>query len=418
VRTIQLILGLRALVLLRYPGQRVNIAINNLLRVEQRTAVSSYQLLFIQPVGEKGGMEVNLLKEVRYLDRTKFSPIVACLQDGPIVDDLRALGAEVHLILRGRLRNLPRTLLTVLRLVGLMKRRGVSLVISQNSYSHIYGRPAAMIGRVPAILRTGGVANPVDRTDRTAFALGASLFIANSQFTKRALVAAGVSEHKVRIVNHGVVPSDFDTVDDSRARVRTDLGLSQEALVVTTVGRLQEWKGQHVAIAAAAMVVRQFPKARFLIVGDALFGIEREYPQRLQSLVRDLDLSEHVLMLGHRNDIPAIMAASDLVLNPSVRPEPFGIVTIEAMAAGKPVVASDAGGSPEILTHGETGMLVTPNDPQALAGAITQLLASNDLRDAMGMRGRQVIRDRFTVERAVLGWQEAYLECLQPLLYR
>jgi len=184
--------------------------------------------------------------------------------------------------------------------------------------------------------------------------------------------------------------------------------------VVTTVGRLQQWKGQHVALAAAVRVVREFPQARFLIVGDALFGIEKEYPQRLRSLVRELGLGDRVMMLGHRNDIPAILAASDVVLVPSINPEPFGIVTIEAMAAGKPVVASNAGGSLEILTHGDTGLLVPPNSPDALAEAIMQLLANRELRSAIGMRASQVVRDRFTVKRALEGWQRVYLECLQP----
>jgi glycosyltransferase involved in cell wall biosynthesis len=356
-------------------------------------------------------MEGNLVNEIRHLHRTRFAPIVACLQDGPIAEELRYVGARVHLLPYGRLRNLPRSLLRVWRLVRLIRRYDVSLVISQNSLAHIYGRIAGILTRRPVVLRSGGVSEPLDRVDRIAYALGAAVFIANSRFTQRALVAAGIPLNRVRVVYPGVSLSDFDSV--TGPTLRNGLGLSSEALIVTTIGRLQWGKGQHVALSTAAQVVHQCPKSQFLIVGDALFGIEKDYPLRLRSLIAELNLTDHVKMLGHRSDVPAILAASDIVLVPSVYPEGFGMVTVEAMAAAKPVVATDTGASPEIITQGETGLLVPPNSPEALGEAIMRLLANRELRHAMGVKGQQVVRQRFTVERAVSECEQLYLESLE-----
>lgn len=371
-----------------------------------------YVVLYVQPVGEKGGMEVNLVNEIRLLDRNRFWPVAACLEEGPIAGDLRSQGVPVQLIRRGRLRNLPRSAMTVYRLLKLIRDCDASLVVSQNSYAHIYARPAAALAGKPAILRTGGVSHPLDRTDRAAFALGASAFIANSWFTHQALVGAGVPSERVRMVYRGVDTSEYRPGEPS-SKIRVELGLSPQALVVTVVGRLQHWKGQHVVIEAAPLVARQFPEVRFLIVGDALFGIEQEYPERLRCLIREQEVGAYVTMLGHRTDVSAILRASDIVVVPSIHPEPFGMVTIEAMATGKPVIASNGGASPEVITHGETGLLVPPNDRELLGEAIVRLLSHDGLRMAMGEKGRNVVRERFTLDRAVREYEGLYLQCLR-----
>ena len=126
---------------------------------------------------------------------------------------------------------------------------------------------------------------------------------------------------------------------------------------VALVGRITRWKGQHIFLQAAAWVHRRFPEARFQIVGAALFD-EKAYEAEIRELAVKLGVQNYVDFLGFRSDIPQYMAGIDLLVHASITGEPFGQVIIEAMASGKPVVATNGGGVPEIVVHGETGLLV------------------------------------------------------------
>jgi len=170
----------------------------------------------------------------------------------------------------------------------------------------------------------------------------------------------------------------------------------QEPAVVALVGRIADWKGQHIFIQAAALVRDKFPQARFQIIGAPLFG-EHEYEQSLHRMVHDLGLADRVEFLGFREDVPTLLAEVDIVVHASTLGEPFGQVVIEAMAAGKPVVATDGGALPEIVIPGETGLLVPMGDASAMAEAIGRLLADPARAAAMGLAGRERVRERFTI---------------------
>jgi glycosyltransferase involved in cell wall biosynthesis len=364
-------------------------------------------VLFVQPVGEKGGMEVNLLNEIRWLNREKFTPHVACLQDGPLASDLADVGASVHRFRRGRLRHAGRTLDTIIGLIGLIRSQRIDVVVCENALAHIYGRLAAIAARRPCILRSGGVGGPPDHVERLAFRLGAGCVIANSEFTRRSLAMAGVSYNRIVVVHRGV-DLDLFSGRQHEGRVRASLGIPLEVPLVTTVGRLQRGKGQHVLLRAAKLVLNHCPDARFLIVGGALFGLEQEYPSELSALMTELGLRERVTLLGPRDDVPAILAASDIIVVPSVRPEGFGMATLEGMAAGKPVVATDIGATGELIRNEMTGLLVAPDSPRALADALLRLILEEALRRHLGAEARRVAEERFTIARAVRSYEGIY----------
>ncbi len=140
------------------------------------------------------------------------------------------------------------------------------------------------------------------------------------------------------------------------------------------VGRISPWKGQHIFIRAAALVHQRFREARFFIIGAALFG-EDQYEQEIRRLPGELGIEGIVEFSGFRSDVKQAIAELDLVVHASTQGEPFGQVIIEGMAAGKPVVATDGGGVPEIVEDGHTGILVPMGNVQAMADAICQILA-------------------------------------------
>lgn len=213
--------------------------------------------------------------------------------------------------------------------------------------------------------------------------------IAVSQACRQRLLAEGVDEHLLHLVYHGVDAEPY--LQASPVPWRQRLGLSPEQKVIVTVARLAPVKGLQHAVAAAALLQRQAVPFTWLFVGQG--------PQAasLQEQAAALGLGpQQVRWLGYQEDIPGLLAAADIAVVPSLQ-EALGLVVLEAMAAGLPVVASRVGGIPELVLEGQTGCLVPPAAPKALAQALAQLLQDETTAGAMGRRGRQRVMQQFTI---------------------
>jgi glycosyltransferase involved in cell wall biosynthesis len=201
-------------------------------------------------------------------------------------------------------------------------------------------------------------------------------------------------------IHNGVDPDAFD----SPPADRSELALRDDGAVIGTVCRLDEpKKGLTVLLHALSVLAKRngLPAWQCLVVGD---GPARD---RLRHLAGELGLSRQVVFAGMRRDAARVLPALDIFVCPSLY-EGFGIAIVEAMAAGRPVVASSAGGISEIVVHGETGLLVPPGDAAALADAIAALLARPERARTMGLRGRERARERFAIEAAVRRHQHLY----------
>src|SRR4029077_7787331 len=147
-----------------------------------------------------------------------------------------------------------------------------------------------------------------------------------------------------------------------------ELGAQPGDVVFGVFGRLQRWKGQDVFVSAAIEVARARPGSRFVVVGGSVFGLEPEFFASLQQRVRERGLDGRITFTGFRSDVPRLMAACDVVCHTSRVPEPFGLVVIEAMMLGRPVIATRGGGPSEVITSDDMGVLEPAQDPAALAG--------------------------------------------------
>ena len=227
-------------------------------------------------------------------------------------------------------------------------------------------------------------------------------FIAVSDAVRRGLEAVSVvpAERLVTVPN-GVPFPGPPPRDDLRRRA----GVEPGAPVVGCVGRLCPTKGLEVLLTAAARLRRRRPDLRVLLVGGD--GSDRRYAAGLRRRITDLGLDETVRLLGYVPDAGRYCGEFDVQVVPSWA-EAFGLVTVEAMVRGRPVVVTDSGGSPEIVRHGREGFLVPPGDAAALAGRLEQLLASPQLRQAMGENGRERVRRRFTLDRMVEATEAVY----------
>jgi glycosyltransferase involved in cell wall biosynthesis len=188
--------------------------------------------------------------------------------------------------------------------------------------------------------------------------------------------------------------------------------LPDNAPIVGMVAHLTKWKGHEDFIRIALRLSEQVPGVRFLVSGGPIYETEGHegYAEALKRRAVDLGLAGRVLFLGARDDIPEILAATDVLLHCPTSPEPFGRVVAEAMAAGRPVVASNAGGTPEIVEHDVTGLLVTPGDVGGFAAAVQRLLADPALRHSLGAAGRRRAEQLFAVaphaERVLRAYKE------------
>lgn len=224
-------------------------------------------------------------------------------------------------------------------------------------------------------------------------------FIAASDAIRTLLLADGVPAAQVVTVHEGI---DVDRVRTTApANVHAELWLPAHAPIVGNVAALVPHKGHRDLIEAAALVVREVPDARFVILGEGPLR-----PQ-LERQIADRHLAKHVLLAGFRTDVLSMHRGFDVFALTSVT-EGLGTSLLDAMAAAKPVVATTAGGIPEVVVDGETGFLAAPHDHARLAAAIVRLLEDPALRARMGEAGLARVRERFSVERMVAATADVY----------
>jgi len=199
----------------------------------------------------------------------------------------------------------------------------------------------------------------------------------------------------------------------SKSSLRLHVGAGPRHTIFTLIGRINRWKGHFVFIEAAEFLATEFEHVRFLVVGDSFSGQERlseAVDRRIQS--SDV-LKGRMARLPHIAEVGSVYAASDIIVVPSTEPEPFGLVAVEAMAAGLPVIASRVGALPEIIDDNRTGFLVEPNNSAALLAAMKELIVSPHQQATMGREGRKRFESCFRVERYVDEFAGLYKEILE-----
>ena len=232
----------------------------------------------------------------------------------------------------------------------------------------------------------------------------ADRFICASNVINAMLVHDGVPLERVVTVHEGIDLAHIDAAPV--ANIHQDLWLPHQAPVVGNVAALVPHKGQRHLIEAAALVLRQVPDARFIIAGDG------ELRESLTHQIRERHLEKHVILTGFRPDVLSLLKGFDFFVMSSVT-EGLGTSILDAMACGKAVVATTAGGIPEVVVDGVTGLLVPPRDDHALADAIVKLLRDPDLRRRMGEAGLARVQEHFSAERMVRDTVAVYEQIIQ-----
>ena len=363
-----------------------------------------------------GGTEKHVRDLVERIDRGKFAPCVVCTADGgPLEQDLHALGIPVFILgYRGFSKNPGVAFPLALGAIGaarcfrrILRERNVRIVHAYLPEANTFGMIASAFSRTPVrIVSKRALCRYKDGHPVYSFFESFANLAADAVMVNSRAVAEDVRRterflgNKIFLVYNGL-----DAVADpvgNRAPLPPDLGLPHDAIPITYVANIREDKAHLCLVEAARQVCDAYPSVRFLFVGRK----DREAAD-VQRRIRELGLSDRVLLTGLRDDIPAILGASRLVAHPGEQ-EGFSNAILEAMAAGLPVVASRAGGNPEAVVDGETGLLFPHGDADALARAILSLLRDPARAGAMGEAGRRRVAEHFPIGKMVSEVESLY----------
>jgi glycosyltransferase involved in cell wall biosynthesis len=381
------------------------------------------RVLYLNHTGQMSGGERSLLLLLRGLP-DELVPVLAC-PDGPLAAAARAADVpyteitgtagslKLHPVYTPiAVRELGRAALEVRQTCAEL---GADLVHANSIRAGLIAALAHRLGAPPAVAHIRDVlpAGPLSSATLRAIYAGVDGLIANSQYTSEHLPRAS-SRPPTWTIHNPVDLRRFDRERVDGRPVRDELGLTAEARLLTVVAQITPWKGQDAAIRTLAGLRQRGHDAHLALAGSAKFVDKatrydnEAYLQRLHALAGELDVSAHVSFLGEREDVPAIMAAADLLLMPSWQ-EPFGRALIEAMAVGTPVVATDVGGTGEIVTDGVDGMLLPPDDPERWATTAHALLGDPERLQQLGAAGHARAR-AFALERHVQAVYDVYRE--------
>jgi glycosyltransferase involved in cell wall biosynthesis len=342
-----------------------------------------------------GGAQTHLVETIARLDR-RFEPAVCALKlEGELRAPLEARGVRLFDGGLGATLKGWSGARVLGRLVRLFRRERVDIAHAYLFHPNVLTPIAARLARTPAVVVSK---RSLDRypglAERYACKLGNALadrVMINAAAIGRFVTAEeGCPPDRMVLIPNGVGDDLLDFTPDG-ARARRELGLSPGDRVVGAVSRLAWKKGIRHLLEAVPRVLESVPAAFFLIVGDGPLRAD------LEARARDLRIDDRVRFLGTRGDVLELLGAVDVFVLPSVV-EGMSNALLEAMAMGRPVVATDVGGNPEVMVDGQTGFVVPPADPDRLAAAVAKVLLAPELGEAMGAAARQRIRDHYRVD--------------------
>jgi len=361
-----------------------------------------------------GGMAQHVAGLVRGLDHSRFDLSLAGMPDDPAAEVARSRGCAVHPLRFGA--SPGRTAAAALRLAALVRREHYHLV---HAHGYSAAGAAALARRIAPRARlictlhnflTSTSSQPITGW-RGRWLLGliarrADRIITVSDSLHAQFEGIGAAaQSKLFTISNGIDLCAFAQPDPAWAR--RELGLPENAPVVGMVARLAPQKGPLEFVRAAALVGRRFPEVRFALIGDGPLQ-----PQ-VETLARELGVANRLTLAGHRAEAPALTQAFDVAVVASLS-EGSSLTAMEAMAWGKPVVATAVGGVREVVADGETGVLVPPGDAQALAEAVARLLADRQKAQILGEAGRRRVERDFSLVRMIERTQEVYLATAHP----
>jgi glycosyltransferase involved in cell wall biosynthesis len=349
-----------------------------------------------------GGAESKLLELVQHMDRTRFETMVMSLGLGnEIEDQFQKLDCRVITYYRQKRVDLD----LLKRLREFIHEEKIDIVMTTLFYADVLGALAGHKGGAKGVFSWETISSPKWLVPHRLYAYRYAIrkvdkVISVSQATADWLVQKRkVPPQKITIIPYGVNLEKFKPGPGEITR--SDIGIETDDVVIGQVSRLTEQKGHTYLIDAAKLVVRQFPRVKFVLAGDGPLR------NQLEAQIRQNGLQDHFILLGFRRDVPELLRLFDIFALPSLY-EGLPNVVLEAMATALPVVATPVDGTKEAVADGETGLLVPEKDSGRLAKALLSLLQNNEKRIRMGQNARQRVENHFSLKLQVEQFERLY----------
>lgn len=365
---------------------------------------------------ESGGTERHLLQLAAGLNRQHYDVTICPIHDGNTVmmQRARAQGVRVRPFPLKRLYGISVIARTV-QLARFLRRNQVDILQTYHFVSDVWGAFTARLAGVPIVISSrrdkGFKETRLHRLLRTLTRSCIDVTISVSDDLSRQVIEEErLAAHAVFTAHNGVDPFPRWS-PQQMAHKRQELGIPKEAIIIGSVMNFRPIKGIDYLVEAAATVCRRYPQALFVCVGGGANYDSLDYFNRLTRRIEELHLTDHFAFLGKRHDVRDLLQTFDHFILPSLS-EGFSNALIEAMHAGKSIVATQVGGNPEAVINGEHGLLVPPADAGALAEALTYLLAHPEEAERLGCNARQRAATLFTTERMIDRYDEIFTQQL------
>jgi len=349
-----------------------------------------------------GGLERVTESIVTGLDKDRYDAEVWCLaHGGEIAEDLIEKGIIVKILEMKSYYN-P---LRIVALSRLMRKEKIKILHTHGYFGSTFGRLAAIMAQVPVVITHVhstyyGYNKRNILIERFLSFFTDKIVCVSEAVQKFVLEVEGINEKKTLVIYNGVEePNTYETELNAN---RKSFGISDSDIVVITVASLTPHKGHSVLIDAMHVLTQEYQNLRLLIVGDGHLRND------LAEHVKGLELTRNVVFTGLRKDICSLLRLSDIFVLPSLEREGLGMVIIEAMACGLPVIGTRLGGIPEVIEENINGFLVTPENPEELAAAMEKLISDKTARTGMGRAGRKIFEEKFTVAKMIENIESLY----------
>lgn len=376
-------------------------------------------VLYVNHVSQVSGAEESLLALMSRLDRAAFVPVLAC-PPGELAARAEEMNIRVHTVPMRRLRRtwnpLPLAGCAAVwpyarwRLGSIARRCGARILHANSPTAYLYASGVA--ARLPSVWHSRDL-RPLPMP-AMAICRRAERIIAVSEAVADFLSQEGLTRPRVTRIYNGIDAAAW------RARVtgkdpRPSLGLDATARVILMPAQFVPWKRHEDAVRMMPHILAHEPAARLVFAGSDAFGDHPKLEPSLRALAAESGVADKIVFAGARKDMPDLMTTAEIVLLPS-EAEPFGRVAIEAMCLAKPVVGTRAGGLPEVVRDGETGLLTAPCAPESLAACCVRLLQNRGLAHSLGEAGYSRALARFEINHVAQETQTLYEAAMHPPL--
>ena len=350
-----------------------------------------------------GGLQRVVVNICKNIDREKFDISVLCLRDlGEFVPEVESMGIKVYFLPQKN----GTDYLSFLKVAKILRREKPDVIHTHNTQPFVDGTIGALMSGVKTIIHTDHARN---FPDKRRYMYGEWLMshfaykvVGVSEHTSKNLIKyEKISRKKILIIPNGIDGNRFSININKQAK-RKELGVHGSGPIIGLGVRLTEGKGINYLLQAMPDIIKKFTDITLVIAGDGPAA------DKLKKQTVELGITRNVLFLGPRLDIPELLKVFDIYVLPSLS-EGLPMVLLEAMAAGCPIVATNVGGIPTLIKHGDNGSMVEPKNPEALASEIIKLLSSQELRSQYSKKALETFQENYSADIMTRKYEQLYL---------